>query len=64
MARKQRTFADKLRREKQVVHCPKCGGAVQPIFHVKSEWSERTNSWKFKQKLVKVCKCNQKEVYG
>jgi hypothetical protein len=61
---KQRTFADKLKKEKIVIHCKKCGGAIQSIFHVKSEWSESTSSWKFRQKMVKVCKCNQKEIYG
>jgi hypothetical protein len=64
MAKKQRTFADKLKKEKEVAYCKKCGGAIQPVLHVKSEWSENTNAWKFRQKIVKVCKCNQKEVYG
>jgi hypothetical protein len=64
MGKKPMTFADKLKKEKQVIHCKKCGGAIQPIFHVKPEWSESSGSWKFKQRMVKVCKCNQKEIYG
>ncbi len=64
MGKKQMTFADKLKKEKEVIYCKKCGGGILPTFHVKSEWSQATRSWKFRQRVVKVCKCNQKEIYG
>ena len=61
--RKQRTFADKVAKQKTVVICPKCNGQVQTIFLVRSVKSD-SGSWKFRQRHVNVCKCNQKEVYG
>ena len=62
MARKTRTFADKLKKKKHVVHCPKCKGPIQPVLYIKSVRSETTGAWKFRQNLVGVCKCNQSEI--
>lgn len=62
MARKITTFADKVKKERHVVHCPKCGGAIQPVLHVTSEKSP-SGSWRFRERHVKVCKCNQAEIY-
>jgi hypothetical protein len=31
---------------------------------VHAERSPVKNSWKFNQKFVSVCKCNEKEVFG
>jgi hypothetical protein len=62
MARKMTTFADKVKKERHVVYCSKCGGAIQPILHVISERSP-SGSWKFREKRVGVCKCNQGEIY-
>lgn len=64
MGKKPSSFADKMKKEKKVVYCKKCGGAIQPLVYVKSEWSDHTNSWKFKERAIGVCKCNQKEIYG
>lgn len=64
MARKQRTFADKVKAQKHVVICPKCNSPIQTVFLVRTVKSEHSGAWKFKQKLVQVCKCNQKEVYS
>ena len=62
MPRKQRTFADKVKAEKHVVHCLKCGGAKQNVLYVESIKSD-TGSWKFRERHVSVCKCNQAEIY-
>jgi hypothetical protein len=62
MARKITTFADKVKKEKHVVYCPKCGGAIQPILYVTSEKS-KSGSWRFREKHVGVCKCNHDEIY-
>ncbi len=62
MPRKITTFADKVKREKHVVHCPKCGGAIEPILYVTSIKSS-SGSWKFRQRHVQVCKCNHDEIY-
>ena len=63
MARKITTFADKMKREKHVVICPVCGGPIQAILFVKSEKSPSGEGWKFREKHISVCKCNQAEVY-
>lgn len=44
--------------------CPTCG---QPRTTVKVVYSERSpikDSWKFNQRLVDVCKCNEKDILG
>ncbi len=62
MPRKQTTFADKMKKEKEVFYCAKCGGAKQSILYVESVKSDN-GSWKFREKQVEVCKCNQAEIY-
>ncbi|MGB2697317.1 MAG: hypothetical protein WBD28_05580 [Candidatus Zixiibacteriota bacterium] len=64
MARKLRTFADKVQAKTHVVICTKCNSPIQPVLMVRSVKSEHSGAWKFKRQLVKVCKCNQKEVYS
>lgn len=63
MARKKRTFADKMKREEKVMVCPVCNSPIQNIFLVKSVKTDN-GFWKFKQRHISVCKCNQKEVYS
>ena len=62
MAKKQ-SFADKASKVKHSVTCPVCGGAVQSVLYVRSDKSA-AGAWKFRQKVVQVCKCNQAEIYG
>ena len=45
-------------------HCPTCGEIYHNVQLVASQKSEIRNSWKFVQKFIPVCKCNQTEVYG
>ncbi|MCD6417585.1 hypothetical protein J7M00_02225 [bacterium] len=63
MARKQRTFADKIakgtgpRGEK----CPVCGEVIQAIMMVRPYKTEK-GTWRYRKMMVNVCKCNAKEV--
>lgn len=45
-------------------HCSECGELLNPVQLVVAEKSTSKNSWRFNQKFVRVCKCNQAEVYG
>lgn len=45
-------------------HCPVCGETLSTIQLVVSEKSENKNSWKFNQRFVRICKCNEKDIYG
>lgn len=59
---KAKSFADKVAKSTMDFHkhCPKCGEAINTIQLVKAEKS--ANSWRFNDKYVGVCKCNEKEV--
>jgi len=60
------SFAEKAAkaRGKKGHTCPECGQPIQTVKLVSSERSPVKNSWKFNQRFVAVCKCNEKEVYG
>lgn len=62
---KQQTFADKAAKAAMMkgTKCPKCGEIFQPILMVTSEKSA-TATWKFNERRVQVCKCNEKQVYA
>ena len=66
MAKKAKSFADKLRKmsEAKAKICTVCKGEIQRVMLVKSIKSEEKNSWKFNENMVNVCKCNEKEVYS
>ncbi len=62
MAKNQ--FADKTSKaasKKRI--CPVCNSDITPVMVVASDRSPRSGSVKFSQRLIKVCKCNEKEVY-
>lgn len=63
---KQQTFADKAAKAALMKgsKCPTCGEIFQPILMVTSEKSSVTGSWKFNERRVQVCKCNEKKVYA
>ncbi len=62
MARKITTFADKVKSEREVDHCPTCGGVIERILYITSEKSS-SGTWKVRQRHVRVCKCNHDEIY-
>ncbi len=62
---KDRSFAAKL--AKGAVEgnkCPVCGEVKNMIMVVNTDKKESKGSWRFKEKFVAVCKCNEKEVYA
>ena len=62
MAKKQ-SFVDKLKKDKAKSLCPVCGGATQVVKAVRPEQNPVSGVWKFRTRIVVVCKCNQKSVY-
>ncbi len=61
MARKQ-SFADKIAKKKHVDICPVCGGEITHIKLMKAV--NKNGNWRFTNKPVGVCKCNEAEIYG
>jgi len=63
---KQQTFADKATKAaaQKGTKCPVCGAVFQPILMVSSERSSVSSSWKFNERRIQVCKCNEKQVYA
>lgn len=63
---KQQSFADKAAKSGALrgKKCPVCGTVYQPILLVSSERSRATSHWKFNERRVQVCKCNEKQVYA
>jgi len=44
--------------------CPVCKSAVDTIHLIRSVKNEATGSYRFTEKHVGVCKCNEKEIYN
>ena len=44
--------------------CPVCGDSYAYIRHISTSKSDKTYAWKANKKMVRVCSCNQKEIYG
>lgn len=63
---KQQTFADKAAKAAAMkgAKCPVCGEIFQPLLTVSSELSKVSGTWKFNERRVNVCKCNEKAVYA
>ena len=63
---KQQSFADKAAKAAMIKgsKCHVCGEVFQPILMVTSEKSAQTGSWKFNERRVQVCKCNETKVYA
>jgi hypothetical protein len=63
---KQQSFQDKATKaaQRKGAQCPTCGTIYQPLLVVSSEKSATSAGWKFNERRVQVCKCNEKEVYA
>lgn len=62
---KDRSFAAKTAKTgAEGEHCPVCGDSYTYLRHFSTLKSEKTDSWKLNRKMVRVCGCNEKEVYG
>ena len=63
---KQQSFQDKATKAAQMkgAKCPVCGTIFQPVLMVSSERSRAGANWKFNERRIQVCKCNEKQVYA
>lgn len=61
---KRQSFADKASKKAHTKMCPVCATAVEPTRVVDPSYSTDKKSWKFKDKIVEICKCNQKDLLG
>ena len=62
MARRQ-SFLDKATKKKQIINCDVCGSPVTPTIVVLAQRAG-DGAIKYKKNMVKICKCNRKEIYG
>lgn len=63
---KAQSFADKVSKAalSKGAKCPVCGTIRQPVLLVSSERSSAGKTWRFNERRVQVCKCNEKEIYA
>lgn len=63
---KDKTFGAKVAKSQAIASkvCPVCKDAVNTVHMVRSIKNEETGSWRFAEKYIGVCKCNEKEVYN
>ena len=61
---KGKSFMDKVAKSGQdtTIHCPECGESISMIKLVSSERSEKTGAYRFKQKFIGMCKCNENDL--
>lgn len=59
---KRQSFADKASKKAHVTICPVCESQVEWVRLVDPAYSDAKKSWKLKDKLVGICKCNEKEI--
>ena len=59
-------FADKIAKQqaRKFPVCPTCGGDRVPVKVVRSVRGAHRNTWQFRSQVIKVCKCNEKDVWG
>lgn len=63
---KATSFAEKAAKatRERGIKCPKCHTVITPVLLVTSERSALSGAWRFNERRVQVCKCNEKQVYG
>jgi hypothetical protein len=63
---KSTSFAEKVAKsaEDHTRHCSVCDQSITTVKLVTSEYSPETGAWRFRQKFVGICKCNEKEYTG
>lgn len=60
---KRQSFADKAAKKKHVVNCDVCNSPITPTLVVASTRTD-TGAVKYKKNVVRICKCNYKEIFG
>jgi len=43
--------------------CPECGQSINTVKFVYSEKSPVKDSWKFNQRFLDICKCNENDAF-
>ena len=63
---KDRSFAAKAAKGKggNANSCPVCGESFTAVKLSKTDKHETTGAYRFSDKIVKMCKCNEKEIFG
>ena len=63
---KSASFAEKVAKAaaEKGIKCPKCHSTLTPMLLVTTERARTEGPWRFKQRRVQVCKCNEKAIYG
>jgi hypothetical protein len=59
---KRQSFADKASKKVSVAVCPVCSSQIEYLRVVDPTYVESKKAWKLKDKLVGICKCNEKEI--
>ena len=60
---KDRSFAAKVAKaERPVNKCPACGQERVNMMLIKSVFKADKKSWKFQERTLAICKCNEKEI--
>ncbi len=60
---KRQSFADKASKKKHVLNCEVCNSPITATLVVLPQTTGSGNI-KYKKRMVSVCKCNHKEIYG
>ena len=60
---KRQSFADKAAKKKHVVNCDVCNSPITPTLVVLPTITG-TGAVKYKKNVIKICKCNYKEIFG
>ncbi|MBD3385029.1 hypothetical protein GF407_08885 [candidate division KSB1 bacterium] len=62
---KDRSFSAKTSKSAQEGQrvCQQCGEAYTNVKVVQSVKKENSDHWRFKEKIVAMCKCNEQEYY-
>lgn len=61
---KRQSFADKASKKSHVKICPICNSAMDAVRLVDPSFTSDKKSWKLKDKIVEICKCNKKDILG
>jgi hypothetical protein len=63
---KDRSFSAKIASTHNAVQrrCPVCGEIQNNLKVVQTAKNVEKNSWRFIEKSIAICKCNDKEVFG
>lgn len=61
---KAKSFADKMNKATadNTTHCQECGESFTMAKVVRTEKSDKTGAWKFREQFVGLCKCNAESV--